>query len=263
MKNVDIIVFSPTGSTRKIASTVAESLGSTVNLIDVTRPSMRFSVPELRGDAVILAVPVYEEYVPELLLPFFERLQGSGQPTVLIAVYGNIHMGRALNQLAALVRSCNLTVIAAAAFVAEHSFSTAAYPVASGRPDQSDLHDARHFGEKILEKVNGKSLDPVVIPFGKLSLMSRLLPKKSAKFFSKAPKINKHQCNGCGLCAKLCPVGAIDQHTLNIDKNKCIRCFSCVKQCPYNARKMSFKLPLFAWVFVRQGAKPKKNLFFL
>ncbi|MCP3927175.1 MAG: 4Fe-4S dicluster domain-containing protein [Desulfobacterales bacterium] len=68
------------------------------------------------------------------------------------------------------------------------------------------------------------------------------------------------KCNGCTLCAKICPSQAItgDKKELHIiDDNHCIECFVCGKLCPQDAvenlfgivikqeKKSSWKKPVF------------------
>ncbi len=51
-------------------------------------------------------------------------------------------------------------------------------------------------------------------------------------------EINAESCKGCTLCAKKCPVSAINgtvKMAHNIDMTKCIKCGNCVSVCKFNA----------------------------
>ena len=53
------------------------------------------------------------------------------------------------------------------------------------------------------------------------------------------PKADKH-CTACGLCARVCPAGAIPgDNPKKTDKSKCISCMRCVQVCPQKARNIS------------------------
>lgn len=57
-------------------------------------------------------------------------------------------------------------------------------------------------------------------------------------------------CIYCGLCAKCCPVGAIevqrDEQVWSIDYYSCVQCSNCVESCPKGSLSMSTARPAVA-----------------
>jgi len=67
----------------------------------------------------------------------------------------------------------------------------------------------------------------------------KVCPAGVCKKLSKI-RIIPEECKKCGLCAKVCPVGAIKgkpRELHEIDPEKCIKCEECIKQCRFNAIK--------------------------
>ena len=256
------IYFSPTGTTKKIINAIVKGMGTTNNTsIDLTFYNARntFS-PIIEGDIVIIGVPVYEERIPEMLYAFLNSLKGNEKPVVLVAVYGNFGDGIVLNELDFISKNSGFKVVAAGSFIGEHSFSTKEVPVQEGRPNHEDLSKAEDFGKSIIEKMKKiENLNDmyIKIPRGKLPLMAKILPKNSARIFTKIPFADMNICNQCGVCIKLCPMKAINKDTLEISENECIRCFSCVKRCPKKARKIIYRPKLLVSKMLRSKNKIK------
>ena len=98
--------------------------------------------------------------------------------------------------------------------------------------------EARAFAGKVAEKIRrGDSTVPAVpgdpgAPY--------YVPKDAggqpAKFLKAKPRTDLSKCCGCGVCARTCPMGAIDPADVSQVPGLCIKCQSCVRRCTRHAK---------------------------
>lgn len=288
------VVFSPTGTSRKIAAAVAQgaarhdgssnaaantaagadagtnavagSAAKAFTTIDLTHAAGK-SVTLSADAAAVFAVPVYGGRVAPAALERLREIRGEGTPAVVLAVYGNRAFGTAVAQLAAFVAERGFVPVAAGAFVGEHSYSTPGTPIAEGRPDTQDLAEAAAFGARIGQKLAhgetgpidaAKLREPHTPLLSKLRFIRFVLGYRRRQKRTPAillPAGDAARCTQCGRCVALCPTQAIARgDELHTDPARCIRCCACVKGCAFGAR--TFETP-FAAILSRNFARRK------
>ena len=275
-ETVCTVVFSPTGTSKKIAAAVARGVASrageapaesaALKTIDLTHTAPQSAT--LPADTVaVIAAPVYGGHVAPTAVKRLETLRGAGTPAVIIAVYGNRAFEKAVAELAELAARQGFVPVAAAAFVGEHSYSTDANPIAAGRPDAQDLAAAAAFGAAVRKKLDAGDLAPIdarklkdvrtpllpMLRFIRFVVGYRRRQKKNPVVF--LPAGNADRCTHCGRCAAICPTQAIARgDEAYTDPARCIRCCACVKGCPVGAR--TFDTP-FAAALARSFTRRK------
>ena len=234
-KNLKVLYFSPTNSTKKIVQSIANSIASNYEELDMTLPQNRQQALSFsEDDLVIIGMPTYAGRIPKLLLSYLDQITAHHTLGVFIATYGNRAYEDILLEQYDLFTSKGFIGLGAAAFIAEHSYTN---QVATNRPNMEDLKIASDFGHSIssrLKEIHTLSdLHPLSLP-GERPYVVKKTPLPSM-----APETDT-TCTSCGICAQYCPAGAIDSIDFkNVDATQCIKCNCCIKSCPVHAKSFT------------------------
>lgn len=239
---VTAVWFSPTGNTRKVVQTVADTLAAELGLpradVDLTLPAGRGEAhsfgPE---DLVVFGTPTYAGRIPNKMQPTFAtQFHGEGTAAVALALYGNRSVQDSLSELSILLRENGFVTVGGASIVSEHVFSD---KLAQGRPNAEDLAAIQSFAQQLAEKLKASAeLVPVTVP-GNDPVGPYYTPLgvdgQPAKFLKATPKTTD-ACTNCGQCAAVCPMGSIPADAPRTVTGICIKCQACIKVCPQHAK---------------------------
>jgi ferredoxin len=254
-----IIYFSPTRTSVKVATAVAEAFqAGEIEEIDLTYETP--ATAHLLQDAIaFVAVPVYGGRVAETALERLKQIKAQNCLAVPIVLYGNRDYEDALLELTNLCITQGFKPFSAAAFIGEHSYSIPTMPIALNRPDAEDLKIATTWGktmrEQLLTYASPQSL-PTLQVKGNYPYKAKGTPTPAT------PITVEDLCTQCEHCIEICPTSAIELNQaweIESDPAKCIKCCACVKECPQAAR--IFDTPYTALLFNKFKAHRMPEIF--
>ena len=244
IKKVWKVYFSPTGTTKKVVTLLAEetaaALGAALKEYDYTLPAARQNFPQVDSDdLVVFGMPTYAGRLPNLMLNYLDTIEGSGALAVPIVTFGNRAFDNSLIELRNILEGHGFHSVAAGAFSCEHSFST---ELGAFRPDWEDEEEIKGFARSIAEKLSAKdtqqlTASPVEVAGDPEAGYYQPRDRKGNFIdIRKVKPVTGSKCVNCGVCARVCPMGAIDPTDVTSVPGTCIKCNACVKRCTKGAK---------------------------
>lgn len=219
--------FTATGNSLEVAKAVGGELHSIPQVLKSGQTSFE-------DDAIGLVFPCYAFGTPAPVREFLQKVKLKSGYLFAVITYGDFEAG-ALAHFRGLAKSCGLSpdYLNSISMVDN-------YLNFCKMEDQQQLLP----GKKVAENLSGIVADIgqrkafIKKPWFLFTLMSyllnffyRLQPGSVDKKFS-----IEESCDGCGICASLCPVdNIVIQQGKPEFLHKCITCYACTHGCPKNA----------------------------
>jgi len=229
-----LFYFSGTGNTLSIARTLADKLGD-CELIAI--PKVMDGEIDTRAERIGILFPVHAFTMPGIIARFIDKLEPvPGSYYFAVCTYGRVYNGT-LKHVAKKLKARGIELSAGFA-IRMPGNAIIMYDVWSEDTINGIIADAGRKVEEIAPKINGKKSHKIEsMPF-----FVNWLTAGPRFFFSRQSPTGKDywvddNCDGCGICEAICPVGNIE-----IRENKpvwlkvhCEQCLSCLNICPKHA----------------------------
>lgn len=227
------LYFSGTGNSKYIAELFSNKITSECHSIE---EALDFSDLIESNDTLTFCYPIYGSCVPKIMRNFVtEHKEAIEKKNIIIFCTQLLFSGDGARAFTDLFENSKPDVIYAEHFNMPNNIcNIRILPVAGRKKLDRAIKKSDHKMDQIIRNINNGK----VVKRG-FNLFSKTLGKSQSAFW---PEIEKRyadsirtdgDCNGCGLCVKLCPTKNLTLvNGKIIQNNKCIICYRCINACP-------------------------------
>lgn len=241
---VNMICFSQTGNTEKVASAMGDGFqekGCQVRIIPFEQAD---PVEDIKCDIFAVGCPCFASKAPTPVKNFLKDIASlKNKPVIVFSTSGGAP-GRVLYDLKLISEKKGGRVIGGLLIRGELF-----YPVPCvfgrnpGRPNSEDLSQAKKFAQGVCKYIESNGANG--LNEGNPKILNRrlnfytiaglLMTDPILRLLLPKPKVEQSKCDECGVCEDNCPSQSITLSPYPNFSKQCIRCYRCITVCPKEA----------------------------
>jgi len=205
----------------------------------------RYAPPDIfkRYDLVGVAFPVYGFRPANNILDFIERAEPAESAVGFLLACCSLIPANSLRRAQKALAKKGVNIIAGITIRGEESWTAVRFKgliIGRGRPDERDDARLRNFAREVTRRWRmfreGEPVPPVRFKrFSPWGLIGLITTRRAMRYAMLGKFLDEEKCTQCGLCAEICPTGAIRLQPYPVFGEQCMGCFGCVNLCPEEA----------------------------
>ncbi|MCL2018556.1 MAG: EFR1 family ferrodoxin [Oscillospiraceae bacterium] len=234
------IYFSGTGNTRYAVERFVTVIDSTSNSLSIEDNGVLSELT--KHEIFVFGFPVYYSNIPKIAKDFIIENKAcfKGKKVFIIATKG-LFNAFGVGHAKRMFKDCGAEFIGSSQFnmpdnirdlkIMEVAFDYSKDGKMLEKADRKIVKAAEKFKAGKRQK---SGLNPLNYIIGFFLKILRFYPKTDS--YISAPKVDIGKCNGCGLCAELCPMKNLKiTDSKVVSGSKCTVCYRCFGNCPTQA----------------------------